>query len=162
ERLIPMASGILVVVEQRAGVLKKGGLEAASQARRMAAGGKGPVTALVVGSGLSETAKGAAALGVDRVLVADHPDLALYAPAVVTLRPNVFRADPPPAGASAPVEALGYAPSSADLRSRVVEILAPEEKEIDVAEATIIVSGGRGLKAPENFALVRRLASARR
>jgi electron transfer flavoprotein alpha subunit len=29
---------------------------------------------------------------------------------------------------------------------------------VDVAEADIIVSGGRGLRAPENFALVRQLA----
>ena len=32
--------------------------------------------------------------------------------------------------------------------------------ELDVAEADIIVSGGRGLKGPENFALIRELAEA--
>ena len=45
-------------------------------------------------------------------------------------------------------------------RGRVVEMLAPAEKELDVAEASVIVSGGRGLKEPANFALVHQLANA--
>jgi electron transfer flavoprotein alpha subunit len=36
----------------------------------------------------------------------------------------------------------------------------PAAKEQDVAEASIVVSGGRGLKAPEHFSLVRDLAAA--
>jgi len=39
-------------------------------------------------------------------------------------------------------------------------LLAKEGGEIDVAEADIIVSGGRGIKGPENFALIKQLADA--
>ena len=36
----------------------------------------------------------------------------------------------------------------------------PEQQEIDVSEAPIVVSGGRGLKEAEHFSLVRELAEA--
>jgi electron transfer flavoprotein alpha subunit len=75
-------------------------------------------------------------------------------PAVVTLRPNVFPAAT--GGAAAEVEALPQAPG--DIRAVVKEILAKEGGELDVAEADVIVSGGRGIKGPENFALIRELA----
>ncbi len=75
-------------------------------------------------------------------------------PAVVTLRPNVFPAEAD--SGAAEVEALPPAPG--DIRAVVKEILAKEGGELDVAEADVIVSGGRGIKGPENFALIRELA----
>jgi electron transfer flavoprotein alpha subunit len=75
-------------------------------------------------------------------------------PAVVTLRPNVFPAAT--GGTAAEVETLPPAPG--DIRAVVKEILAKEGGELDVAEADVIVSGGRGIKGPENFALIRELA----
>ena len=75
-------------------------------------------------------------------------------PVVVTLRPNVFPAE---AGdGEAEPEALPKV--SGALRAVVKEILAKEGGELDVAEADVIVSGGRGIKGPENFALIRDLA----
>jgi electron transfer flavoprotein alpha subunit len=75
-------------------------------------------------------------------------------PVVVTLRPNVFPAE---AGdGEAEPEALPKV--SGALRAVVREILAKEGGELDVAEADVIVSGGRGIKGPENFALIRDLA----
>ena len=47
--------------------------------------------------------------------------------------------------------------SNPNLKTKVVEYKKSEGK-LDVAEADIIVSGGRGLKAPENFNLVENLA----
>jgi electron transfer flavoprotein alpha subunit len=41
----------------------------------------------------------------------------------------------------------------------VAEILCADGAELDVAEAEIVVSGGRGLRAPESFALLRELAA---
>ena len=76
-----MSSGILVFAEQRSGVLKRSGLEALSQARRMASDGMGPVTVAVVGSDIAAAAGQVAAAGAARVLAFDHPELALYAPA---------------------------------------------------------------------------------
>jgi electron transfer flavoprotein alpha subunit len=59
---------------------------------------------------------------------------------------------------TATVEPLG--PITGDIRAVVKELLAKEGGEIDVAEADIIVSGGRGIKGPENFALIKQLADA--
>jgi electron transfer flavoprotein alpha subunit len=76
-------------------------------------------------------------------------------PAMATLRPNVFPASP--AARAGAVEAIAL---QGETRVRAVALEKPAEAELDVAEATIVVSGGRGLKAPENFALVRDLAKA--
>jgi electron transfer flavoprotein alpha subunit len=75
-------------------------------------------------------------------------------PVVVTLRPNVFPAEV--GEGKAEPEALPQV--SGALRAVVKEILAKEGGELDVAEADVIVSGGRGIKGPENFALIRDLA----
>ena len=74
---------------------------------------------------------------------------------VLTIRPNVFK----PAVLENPAELNLTVKEVAapDLKTRVVEIKKSDEK-LDVAEADIIVSGGRGLKGPENFYLVENLA----
>jgi electron transfer flavoprotein alpha subunit len=45
-----------------------------------------------------------------------------------------------------------------EIRARVVDIVAAGEGEIDVAEADVIVSGGRGVGGPEGFEPIRSLA----
>jgi electron transfer flavoprotein alpha subunit len=77
-------------------------------------------------------------------------------PQVISLRPNVFAAEE--TGGSAEVIALGGLTFA--IRAVVKELIDTGAGEIDVAEADIIVSGGRGLKGPENFALIRELAEA--
>jgi electron transfer flavoprotein alpha subunit len=46
--------------------------------------------------------------------------------------------------------------------ARVVvrEVKAAAQGKLDVAEASVVVSGGRGLKGPEHFALIENLAKA--
>ncbi len=73
---------------------------------------------------------------------------------IFTLRPNVFNPGEP-SGAKAEVEVKEVA--NPNLSVRVVELKKSEGK-LDVAEASIIVSGGRGMKGPENFHLVEELA----
>jgi len=74
---------------------------------------------------------------------------------VFTLRPNVFTAVP---GAStAAVEQVTVPLEQADLRSVVSDTTVSTGRP-DVTEADVVVSGGRGLKGPEHFALVERLA----
>jgi len=75
-------------------------------------------------------------------------------PLIVTLRPNVFPAEA--VDGQAQVESLVGV--GAQIRAVVREILAKESGELDVAEANVIVSGGRGIKGPEHFALLRELA----
>jgi electron transfer flavoprotein alpha subunit len=45
-------------------------------------------------------------------------------------------------------------------RTTIIDIVKEVESTINIAEADIIVSGGRGLQNPENFSLLRDLASA--
>jgi len=77
-------------------------------------------------------------------------------PQVISLRPNVFAAEE--SGGSAAVENLDGLGLS--IRAVVKELVKAAGGELDVAEADIIVSGGRGIKGPENFALIKSLADA--
>jgi electron transfer flavoprotein alpha subunit len=74
---------------------------------------------------------------------------------IFTFRPNVFK---PAAvnGDSVSIEEREV--SDPDLSTRVTSYKKSEGK-LDVAEADIIVSGGRGLKGPENFHLIENLAA---
>ncbi len=78
------------------------------------------------------------------------------APAVISLRPSVFTpVERPKAGAQETAAAEGSAG-----RVVVKQIKAAEAGTLDVAEAPIIVSGGRGLKEPANFKVLEELAAA--
>jgi electron transfer flavoprotein alpha subunit len=78
-------------------------------------------------------------------------------PQMATVRPNVLAADEPDASiAAAQVELVDAVADR--VRAEVVDIVSAGEGEVDVAEADIIVSGGRGVAGPEGFAPVRSLA----
>ena len=78
-------------------------------------------------------------------------------PQMATLRPNVFPLGPKDGGR--PVEIVRGA-SDASARAKVTGVSATSQGKIQLSEAQIIVSGGRGLKGPENFHLVESLAEA--
>ena len=74
---------------------------------------------------------------------------------IVTVRPNVYQAIEAPA--SAQVESVEV--DKPDFRTVVKEIISGAKGKLDVTEADIIVSGGRGMKGPENWHLIEELAS---
>lgn len=78
-------------------------------------------------------------------------------PLMISLRPNVFAASEADSPGSPEVKPLDIDLNPSDPVS--VELVAAEAGEIDVAEASVIVSGGRGIKGEENFAMIRELAS---
>jgi electron transfer flavoprotein alpha subunit len=82
------------------------------------------------------------------------------APAILTLRPNVFPARKPPNPAAGRVERLDLPDFPADLRAVVRSISVPDGSRKDLTEAEIVVCGGRGLGSRENFRLVHELADA--
>lgn len=89
--------------------------------------------------------------GKAQVTVAAAPSAAIQ---VATPRPNVFpaaKADAPGAG-----EAVAIDPPL-KIRGRVVTVEAAAAGEIDVAEADKIVTGGRGIKGPESWPILRAL-----
>jgi electron transfer flavoprotein alpha subunit len=226
--------GILTFAEQRDGKLRRPSLEAVSEARRLAGALGGPVTTVIVGSGVEGLATELAAHGADVVHVFDQAELALYAtepysravaeavkeaqpeavlvpftamgkdlaPRVAarldaalvsdcvaltprdgrlearrpmyagkafatvrwtrglqmaSLRPNVFALGAREEGRAAQVKKGSVDPSA---RARVVKIEATAAGKVELTEAQVIVSGGRGLKGPENFHLVESLAGA--
>jgi electron transfer flavoprotein alpha subunit len=73
---------------------------------------------------------------------------------IFTLRPNVFGFNETEK-VQAQVELKIV--DNPNLKTKVVEIKKSEGK-LDVAEADIIVSGGRGMKGPENFSMIEELA----
>lgn len=81
-------------------------------------------------------------------------------PALLSLRPNAFTPIHPQEDRSAEVETLSVELDPASLNYQVREVIETSKGKLDVAEADIIVSGGRGLKGPENFHLIEELAEA--
>jgi electron transfer flavoprotein alpha subunit len=77
---------------------------------------------------------------------------------VATLRPNIFKVVNPNDSKSASVEKLPV-PDIAPKTSRKT-FRADEGSKLDLTEAEIIVTGGRGMKGPEHFNLLEDLAKA--
>ncbi len=78
------------------------------------------------------------------------------APAVVVIRPNTFAVG----GAAKPGAVASVAAHAGAGRTVVTAMKAAEQGMLDVAEAPIVVSGGRGMKGPEHFGLLEELAKA--
>ncbi|MFN0243193.1 MAG: electron transfer flavoprotein subunit alpha/FixB family protein [Planctomycetota bacterium] len=72
-----------------------------------------------------------------------------------TTRPNVF----PMHESNGTAEVLKVA-ASTDGKTTVTAVAAKSGGKLDVKEAPVVVSGGRGLKGPEHFALIEELAAA--
>ena len=227
-----MAS-VLVVTEQRDGVLRRTSHEVVWAARQLADAMGGTVDALVLGApGVDAAGAKLGEVGADRVLVAEDASFGRYSPcgyagtaaavakaggygavlvaataagkdlapriaarlaaplgtdvtgvafaggkvtatrpvyagmavqqlrfdaplAVVSVRPNTFAP-----GSAAKAGAPSMVPAVAQARVVVREVKAAGQGKLDVAEASVVVSGGRGLKGPEHFALVESLAKA--
>ena len=72
---------------------------------------------------------------------------------ILTLRPNTF--PPVDGGGSAAVSTVNQ---SADVATSVKEAIAKASERLDVADADIIISGGRGMGSIENFSHLEAIA----
>ena len=126
-----------------------------------------PRVAALLGVGLASDCTALTATG--GKLVARRPIMAGKAfetigfpmsPAMATLRPKVFAPAAPQAGKSAAVEALAFDWDASAPRAVVTGTSGESGDKPDLTESEIIVSGGRGLKGPENFTLIEQLADA--
>ena len=73
--------------------------------------------------------------------------------AVVSVRANIFTASAQ--GGSADVSVVD---ATGDVATAVEEFLARASTRLDVAEANIIISGGRGMGSPDNFSHLEKIA----
>ncbi len=78
-------------------------------------------------------------------------------PAIISLRPNVFRSDSAPSESEASI--IDYSPEWSG-QSRVLNLkeIVKGGGSLDITEARIVVSGGLGMQGPENFHLIEALA----
>ena len=74
---------------------------------------------------------------------------------LATLRPNVFPANENPVSA----EVVQLSPEIQPARLIVEKIVSEAGGKLDVTEADIIVSGGRGMQNPENWSIIENLAN---
>jgi electron transfer flavoprotein alpha subunit len=156
----PEATAALAAERLKAGGYAAGVFSASAQGRDLA-----PRVAAKLRVGLVSDATSVEMRG--DTLVAQHPmntgklvaTLTLTGtPALVALRPGTYEpAVKPGAGRVEQAQPVGD-PSAA--RVVVKELREGNQSRIDLGEAPVIVSGGRGLKSAENFKLVEDLADA--
>ncbi|MCE5254559.1 MAG: electron transfer flavoprotein subunit alpha/FixB family protein [Actinomycetia bacterium] len=79
-------------------------------------------------------------------------------PAVATVRPNVFAREEAPKDAEVVALPADFTP--AGLLAKVLDVVCENLGIVSLEEASIIVSGGRGIGSAENFKLVQELAAA--
>lgn len=79
-------------------------------------------------------------------------------PILATIRPNTFALCTPDAGRTAEVVKETAEIDASDLRAILKEVAIAAATRPELTEANIIVSGGRGMKGPENYVILEALA----
>lgn len=81
-------------------------------------------------------------------------------PQIAALRPNVLEVEKPSESKKAEIEKVKVEIKPDDLRAVIKEVIKTAGEKVDLTEANVIVSGGRGMKSGENFKILEELASA--
>lgn len=81
-----------------------------------------------------------------------------HRPQMSTVRPGVFEKLPANESKKGVIERIDVKLEENDIRTKVVEIIKQCKDCVDIGEANIIVSGGRGVGNKENFKLLQDLA----
>lgn len=84
--------------------------------------------------------------------------LKVTTPCVLSVPPNAFAAVE--AGKAGTVEQVEVPDAGGQERAKTVDVKEPEHAALDVAEAGIVVSGGRGVKEEGDFKVIEELADA--
>lgn len=80
-------------------------------------------------------------------------------PSIATVRAKSFEAAAPDAGRTAPVTVQTVGMASAQGMTRALhDVVRAVSDRVDLAEADVVVSGGRGVKGAEGFEVIRQLA----
>ncbi len=81
-----------------------------------------------------------------------------FRPQMATVRPGVMQKIDPIADAKAVVEKFDPGFEKNDKYVEVLEVMKKVSDKIDIMDANVLVSGGRGVGSPENFKLLEELA----
>ena len=82
-----------------------------------------------------------------------------HRPQMATVRPRVMKALAPDSSRSGEIIRENVQDSDASKIKRIVEIFHSDETAVNLGDAQIIISGGRGMKGPEGFDLLRKFAA---
>ncbi|HAB59679.1 MAG TPA: electron transfer flavoprotein subunit alpha [Lachnospiraceae bacterium] len=81
-----------------------------------------------------------------------------HRPQMSTVRPGVFEKLAKDENRTFQVEKFDVQLSASDIRTETIEVVKSVKEMVDITEADIVVSGGRGVGCKENFALLQELA----
>ena len=81
-------------------------------------------------------------------------------PQMAVARPNVMAMNEPDTSKSPEVIDASFSLDDSVMKTKVVESIRDESGKVDLTEADIIVSGGRGMKGPEGYGILEELANA--
>ena len=79
-------------------------------------------------------------------------------PQMAAARPKVMTINEPDTSKTAEVLDAAFTLDDAELKTKVVDVVKDESGKVDLTEADKIVSGGRGMKGPENYTILEELA----
>jgi len=79
-------------------------------------------------------------------------------PQMATARPNVMTLNEPDTSKSAEVVDASFTLDDSAIKTKVADVMKDESGKVDLTEADKIVSGGRGMKGPENYNILEALA----
>jgi electron transfer flavoprotein alpha subunit len=82
-----------------------------------------------------------------------------HRPQMATVRPRVMKALQPDSGRSGEIIRENVQASDAVKIKRITEIFHSDQASVNLGDARIIIAGGRGLKGPAGFELLRKLAA---
>lgn len=81
-----------------------------------------------------------------------------HRPQMSTVRPGVFEKLAKDENRAFQIEKFDVELSASDIRTETIEVVKSVKEMVDITEADIVVSGGRGVGCKENFALLQELA----
>ncbi len=82
-----------------------------------------------------------------------------HRPQMATVRPRVMKAPEPDPGRTGEIISESLEENDSVKLKRIIEIVHSGDSTVNLGDAEIIISGGRGVKGPEGFELLRRFAA---
>ena len=83
-----------------------------------------------------------------------------HRPQMSTVRPGVMQAIQPDRNRQGTIERVAVSLGDDDLNVKILQVVKEARRRVNLEDAKIIVSGGRGLGGPEGFKVVEQLAEA--